>query len=164
MNTIVGNESSLTVGRSSQQEDGKYTDRYLNFILAGDLGGTNTRLAFYTKQEEKEEEEEETTTTIILRTIRVTFVDRRQLSRCFGPPAAWYFPQPARNGSSPSQTTFSKIASYLQIKILDFVCFEVHIHVLNVCKISARHWYFLQSKPRANVFSGQHTNQNRASC
>ena len=32
--------------------------RYLNFILATDLGGTNTRLALHTEQEEEEEAEE----------------------------------------------------------------------------------------------------------
>jgi len=48
MNTFVGNESSLTVGGLSgglsQPGDEEIC---VNFILAGDLGGTNTRLALY---------------------------------------------------------------------------------------------------------------------
>ena len=44
MNNIVGNESSLTVGGLSQPGDEEIC---INFILAGDLGGTNTRLALY---------------------------------------------------------------------------------------------------------------------
>ena len=44
MNTFVGNESSLTVGGLPKPADEEIC---VNFILAGDIGGTNTRLALY---------------------------------------------------------------------------------------------------------------------
>ena len=48
MNTFVGNESSLTVGGlSGGLSQPGAEDICVNFILAGDLGGTNTRLALY---------------------------------------------------------------------------------------------------------------------